>query len=102
MPSRKPPSTRNPEYVVARINRSIQSMVPGTAGGRISSSALISGNGITEVLSGESLGTTGAGVVQWYSGIGPPFNSLGESIIQGASIGSKYEDMTTGDVYTLS
>ena len=39
MPSRKPPSQRNPEYAVARMSRALQSMSPGTMSGRLANAS---------------------------------------------------------------
>lgn len=41
MSSRRPPSQRNAEYAVQRHGRQLQSMSPGTAGGRLASAAPI-------------------------------------------------------------
>lgn len=39
--SRRPPSQRNPEYAVQRMSRAIQSMAPGTMGGRAANASPI-------------------------------------------------------------
>lgn len=41
MTSRKPPSQRNGEYTQQRISRALQSMAPGTRGGRFANAAPI-------------------------------------------------------------
>lgn len=41
MTSRKPPSQRDPSYVVKRMHRTLQSMSPGTMGGRVANAAPI-------------------------------------------------------------
>lgn len=53
MTSRKPPSQRDPEYAVQRISRAVQSMSPGSMGGRVANAAPItSGRGAGLVLGG--------------------------------------------------
>lgn len=39
MTSRKPPSQRDSAYVLQRMNRTLQSMVPGTMGGRVANAS---------------------------------------------------------------
>lgn len=43
MTSRRPPSQRDPEYTVARMNRALQSMAPGTMGGRVANASPVIG-----------------------------------------------------------
>lgn len=40
--SRKPPSQRDPGYALQRMNRTLQSMAPGTMGGRVANAAPVS------------------------------------------------------------
>lgn len=42
MTSRKAPSQRNPEYAVARMSRALQSMSPGSMGGRVANASPVS------------------------------------------------------------
>ena len=58
MPSRKPPSQRNPEYAVARMSRALQSMSPGTMSGRLANAGPINFKSVgqTSLLSGAGVG----------------------------------------------
>lgn len=42
MTSRRPPSQRNPEFAVSRMSRAIQSMSPGSMGGRVANASPVS------------------------------------------------------------
>jgi hypothetical protein len=43
--SRKPPSQRDSQYVLQRMSRTLQSMAPGTMGGRVANAAPIDADG---------------------------------------------------------
>lgn len=69
--SRKPPSQRDPGYALQRMTRTLQSMSPGTMGGRVANAAPVSVNSAitTSIVSGGGGGdsaSTGAWITDRF------------------------------------
>lgn len=87
MTSRKPPSQRDPQYALQRINRALTSMAPGTMGGRVANASPISG--------GASSGESGGGGVAeanfsfyglLHETVSPPYRVLSDAISSLSSV----------------
>lgn len=61
--SRRAPTRRNGEYAVERLARQVQSMIPGTAGGRLASASLVTTTSESEASSAGPVEAVGGGVL---------------------------------------